>query len=47
MAAVNNFRAEGWSKTNITEVLKQMRGKLNEEQKHQYDDPGPSRDRLF
>jgi nucleoside phosphorylase len=47
MAAVNNFRAEGWSKTNITEVLKQMRGKLNEEQKHQYDDPGPGRDRLF
>ncbi|KAF2822340.1 purine and uridine phosphorylase [Ophiobolus disseminans] len=47
MAAVNNFRAEGWSKTNITEVLKQMRGKLNQEQKHQYDDPGPGRDRLF
>jgi nucleoside phosphorylase len=47
MAAVNNFRAEGWSKTNITGVLKQMRGKLNEEQKHQYDDPGPGRDRLF
>jgi nucleoside phosphorylase len=47
MAAVNNFRTEGWSKTNITEVLKQMRGKLNEEQKHQYNDPGPGRDRLF
>jgi nucleoside phosphorylase len=47
MAAVNNFRAEGWSKTNIAEVLKQMRLKLDEEQKHQYDDPGPGRDRLF
>lgn len=47
MAAVNNFRAEGWSKTNIAEVLKQMRLKLNDEQNRQYADPGPSQDRLF
>lgn len=47
MAAVNNFRAEGWSHTNIPEVLKQMRLKLDEKRRHQYDDPGPSRDRLF
>ena len=47
MAAINNFRAEGWSKTNIAEVLKQMRLKLDEKRRHQYDDPGPSRDRLF
>ncbi|EMD96729.1 hypothetical protein COCC4DRAFT_199132 [Bipolaris maydis ATCC 48331] len=47
MAAVNNFRADGWSKTNMAEVLKQMRLKLPKEQKHQYDDPGPGRDRLF
>ncbi|KAF1955655.1 hypothetical protein CC80DRAFT_549349 [Byssothecium circinans] len=30
MAAVNNFRAKGQSKTNIAEVLKQMRYKLDE-----------------
>jgi nucleoside phosphorylase len=47
MAAVNNFRAEGWSKTNIAEVLKQMRLKLDDKRQHQYDDPGPNRDRLF
>lgn len=47
MAAVNNFRAEGWSKTNIAEVLGQMRGKLDEEREHQYDDPGADADRLF
>lgn len=47
MAAVNNFRAEGWSKTNIAEVLQQMRLKLDDERQHQYDDPGPGRDRLF
>lgn len=47
MAAVNNFRAEGWSNKNIPEVLKQMRLKLDEKRRHQYDDPGPSRDRLF
>ncbi|KAF2791690.1 purine and uridine phosphorylase [Melanomma pulvis-pyrius CBS 109.77] len=46
-AAVNNFRADGSFKTNITEVLKQMRLKLDKERQHQYDDPGPSRDRLF
>jgi hypothetical protein len=28
MAAVNNFCADGWSKTNIVEVLKQMCLKL-------------------
>jgi len=47
MAAVNNFRAEGWSKTNIPEVLKQMRRKLDDNRRDQYNDPGPSRDRLF
>jgi nucleoside phosphorylase len=47
MVAVNNFRAKGSSKTNIAEVLKQMRLKLDDERQHQYDDPGPSRDRLF
>jgi hypothetical protein len=47
MAAVNDFRAEGWSKTNISEVLKQMRLKLDEKRQHQYDDLGLIRDRLF
>jgi nucleoside phosphorylase len=47
MAAVNNFRAEGSSKTNIAEVLKQMRLKLDDERQHQYNDPGPGRNRLF
>ncbi|KAF1967813.1 purine and uridine phosphorylase [Bimuria novae-zelandiae CBS 107.79] len=47
MAAVNNFRAEGWSNTNIPEFLKQMRLKLDERRLHQYDDPGPIRDKLF
>jgi nucleoside phosphorylase len=47
MAAVNNFRAEGSTKTNIGEVIKQMRLKLDDEGQHQYDDPGPGRDRLF
>ncbi|PVH90056.1 purine and uridine phosphorylase, partial [Periconia macrospinosa] len=47
MAAVNNFRAEGCSKTNVSEVLKQMRLRLDDKRRHQYDDPGPSRDRLF
>ncbi|PSN58704.1 purine and uridine phosphorylase [Corynespora cassiicola Philippines] len=47
MAAVNNFRAEGWSKTGIAETLKQMRLKLDEKRQGQYDDPGPTRDRLF
>jgi hypothetical protein len=47
MVAVNNFRAKGSSKTNIAEALKQMRLKLDDERQHQYDDPGPSRDRLF
>lgn len=47
MAAVNNFRAEGWSKTNINDTLKQMRLKLDEKRQGQYDDLGPIRDRLF
>ncbi|PSN62773.1 purine and uridine phosphorylase, partial [Corynespora cassiicola Philippines] len=47
MAAVNNLRAEGWSKTGIAETLKQMRLKLDEKRQGQYDDPGPTRDRLF
>jgi hypothetical protein len=34
IAAVNNFRAEGSSKTNIAEVLKQMRLKLDNERQH-------------
>ena len=47
LAAVNNFRAEGWSKTNIPAVLQQMRYKLDERRRQQYNDPGPNRDRLF
>jgi nucleoside phosphorylase len=47
LAVVNNFRAEGWSKTNISETLKQMRLKLDQKRQCQYDDPGPTRDRLF
>ncbi|KAH8688668.1 hypothetical protein GQ44DRAFT_696068 [Phaeosphaeriaceae sp. PMI808] len=47
LAAINNFRAEGWSKTNIADVLKQMRLKLDEERRHQYDDPGPTCDSLY
>jgi hypothetical protein len=47
MAAVNNFRAQGWSKTNISGVLRKMRLKLNEQRGHQYDDPGPSYNSLF
>jgi nucleoside phosphorylase len=43
MAAVNNFCAEGSSKTNIAEVLKQMRLKLDDKRHHQYDDPSPNR----
>ena len=34
MAAVNNFRAKGLSKTNIAEVLKQMRLRLDDERQH-------------
>ncbi|KAF2789053.1 purine and uridine phosphorylase [Melanomma pulvis-pyrius CBS 109.77] len=45
--AVNNLRSEGWSKTKIPETLKQMRLKLDEKRQRQYDDPGPTRDRLF
>lgn len=47
IAAVNNFRAEGWSNTSISEELKQMRLKLDEQRKNQYNDPGTTRDRLF
>ncbi|KZM25280.1 uncharacterized protein EKO05_0001793 [Ascochyta rabiei] len=47
LAAVNNYRAEGWSQTNIPEILGQMRGKLDEKRQHQYDDPGPIRDVLY
>lgn len=47
LAAVNNFRAQGWSKTNIAETLKQMRLKSNPARQHQYRYPGPIRDRLF
>jgi hypothetical protein len=45
--AVNNLRSEGWSKTRISETLKQMRLKLDEKRQRQYDDPGPARDRLY
>ncbi|KAH7116235.1 nucleoside phosphorylase domain-containing protein, partial [Dendryphion nanum] len=47
MAAVNNFRAKNWAQTNISQVLKQMRLKLEEKRQHQYNDPGPICDRLF
>ncbi|KAJ8118514.1 hypothetical protein OPT61_g522 [Boeremia exigua] len=47
LAAVNNLRSAGRSKTNIPETLKQMRLKLDEKGQHQYDDPGPTRDRLY
>jgi nucleoside phosphorylase len=47
LAAVNNFRAESSSQTNISETLGQMRRKLDDKQEHQYDDPGPVRDRLY
>jgi len=39
MATVNDFRAEGWSKTNISEVLKEMHLKLDKKRQRQYDDP--------
>lgn len=47
LAALNNFRGEGWSRTNIPLTLKKMRLKLDERRQHQFDDPGPTRDRLF
>lgn len=47
LAAVNNFRSKGWSNTNVSEVLQQMRNKLDEQRQQQYDDPGPNRDRLY
>ena len=47
MMAVNNFRSEGWPNTKISETLNQMRVKLDEQRRYQYDDPGPLRDRLF
>lgn len=49
LAAVNNFRAEGWSKTTtgIADVLNQMRLRLDEQRQHQYDNPGADADRLF
>jgi hypothetical protein len=47
IAAVNDFGSEGQSKTNISEVLKQMHRKLDEKRQHQYNDPGPTHDRLF
>ncbi|KAH7061763.1 nucleoside phosphorylase domain-containing protein, partial [Paraphoma chrysanthemicola] len=47
LAALNNFRAKGWPKTNVPETLRQMRLKLDEKRRHQVDDPGPTRDRLF
>ncbi|OAL56171.1 purine and uridine phosphorylase [Pyrenochaeta sp. DS3sAY3a] len=45
-AAVNNLRADQ-AKINMPDVLKQMRLKLVERQRDQYDDPGPDCDRLF
>jgi nucleoside phosphorylase len=47
LAAVNNFRAEGLSRHKIPEILKHMRLKLDEKRQHQYNDPGPNRDRLY
>lgn len=47
LAAVNNFRLKGWTKTNISKVLKEMRGKLDRKQQHQYDNPSLNRGRLF
>lgn len=49
MAAVNNFRAQGRSKStaDVSEALKHMRRKLDSDRQRQYDDPGPIRDRLF
>ncbi|KAI1668001.1 hypothetical protein Ptr902_09920 [Pyrenophora tritici-repentis] len=45
LAALNNFRAQGWFNTNVPETLRQMRLKLDEKQQHQFDDPGPTFDR--
>ncbi|USP74567.1 hypothetical protein yc1106_01841 [Curvularia clavata] len=46
MAAINSFRAKGCFQ-NITQVLQQMRLKLDERRKNQYDDPGTAHDSLF
>jgi nucleoside phosphorylase len=47
LAALNNFRAGGWARTHVSETLRQMRLKLDVRRQHQFDDPGPTRDRLF
>jgi nucleoside phosphorylase len=47
LAAVNNYRSEGWSQTNIAQTLRQMRRRLDEDRRSQYDDPGEAQDRLF
>lgn len=47
LAALNNFRAKGYSRTDVSKVLIEMRGKLDEQRKNQYQDPGPNQDRLY
>jgi nucleoside phosphorylase len=47
LAAVNRFRSKGWSQTNIAPTLQQMRSRLDDERRSQYDDPGETNDRLF
>jgi hypothetical protein len=47
LAAVNGFRSKGWSQTNIAPTLQQMRSRLDEDRRSQYDDPGETNDRLF
>jgi nucleoside phosphorylase len=47
LAAVNNLRAEGWSRVDVSEVLRQMRHKLGLKRHGQYDDPGSDCDRLY
>lgn len=47
VAAINDFRAEGFSRTNIPGVLQQMPLKADDPPKQLYEDPGPNEDRLF
>jgi nucleoside phosphorylase len=49
LAAARNFCAQGSSKieTYISTVLKEMRLRLDDDQRDQYNDPGSDRDRLF
>jgi nucleoside phosphorylase len=47
LAAVNNFRSEGWPRPDIAPILQQMRSQLDEDRRRQFDDPGETRDRLY